>query len=104
MCQTIEELLSVGSGSVSGGSLTVTGSPGDKSDPSFVWTAGTSENFLAFFGDTSVGASQVSLRVMSPGLTAASGLGSVLDSESIDMPNTLPSSGIFPPQPTSPTT
>ena len=94
-CQTIEELLSSGTGP--SGSQTVTGSPGDKRDPSFLWPVGG--NFLAFFSDkstNSAGSEQISMRILDPTLAPPTTLGAVLDSESVFVPNTP---GAFPPGP-----
>lgn len=94
-CQTVEELLSSGTGA--SGSVTITGSPNDKRDPAFLWPLGG--DFLAFFSDSSTNAAQteqVSMRLLDPTLAPTSSLGAVLESSSIYLPHT-PNDPTFPP-------
>jgi hypothetical protein len=90
-CQTPEELLSVGTGNVDGGSKTMTGTAGQKSNPSFVWPAG-GQDFVAVFGDTATtaGTSQISVRFLSDALTPTlfGAFDPAARSNSIFLPNT----------------
>jgi hypothetical protein len=94
-CQTANDLLSSGSGTGPNGSITTTGSPGDKGNPFFLWPAGG--NFLAFFSDNSTNAAaseQVSMRVRGSSFAPTDFLGPITLAESIYVPNTT---NVFPP-------
>jgi len=88
-CQTVEEVLSNGDGVIDGGSLTLTGSPGDKSSPSFAWPVGMGDNFIGVFGDMSSGTPQISLRVLSSTLSPspAGGVDPIDETYSTYIPN-----------------
>jgi len=94
-CQTTEELLSFGNGGA--GSNTLPGGPNDKSNPSFVWPSGGT--FLAAFTDNTPTAfpnPQVSVKILSTSLTPVSGLGDIVQNDSVFLPNsplTFPPNG-----------
>jgi hypothetical protein len=86
-CQTKIDLLSSGTGS--SGSNTVTGNPGDKRDPSFLWPS--NGNFLAFFSDNSTNSAaseQISMSIRDSSFDPTSAIGTVADGNSIFLPNT----------------
>lgn len=86
-CQTKIDLLSSGTGS--SGSNTVTGNPGDKRDPSFLWPSGG--NFLAFFSDNSTNSAaseQISMSIRDSSFHPTSVIGAVAENNSIFLPNT----------------
>jgi hypothetical protein len=88
-CQTIEELLSVGSAAT----FTVNGKPGDKTNPNFLWP-GNGE-FLAFFNDKSPSTLQVTMRVLDSSLGPTGTHGPAVQSASFFLP---PGTGTgFPP-------
>ena len=99
-CQTAPILLSTGTGTtgpVSSQSITVTGVPGDKQDPSFLWPA--TGDFFAFFTDKSTNIAmteQVSMRTLGPAFANTSA--PITGTESIYLPDELAtSSTAFPP-------
>jgi hypothetical protein len=93
-CQTAPILLSTGSGAA--GSITVTGVPGDKQDPSFLWPPGS--DFFAFFTDKSdPGQTEISMRILDGSFTDTTS-SVVTKTESIYIPDELAtSSTAFPP-------
>jgi hypothetical protein len=99
-CQTVEEVLSTGTGTADAAtsSKTLTGKPGDKANPSFVWPVGQGSNFFALFGDTSSGSSQIDLRVLSDVLAPTILFSAITENDSIYLPNT-PNGAVFPPNP-----
>ncbi len=97
-CTTKEILLSTGSSSPGG---TITGNPGDKSDPFFLWpsTSGKSGRFFAFFTDRAVPNSnfEISMRGMTDDLSAVGASEfPALAAGSLFLPN---DKAVFPPEP-----